>query len=90
VDGRLVSGTVDRAFRDEQGTYWIIDFKNSEHGGRMDIFLASEKQRYQPQLEQYAAVVSRLVKSPVSLGLYFPLLDEWLEWKFAEAATMSS
>ena len=86
VNTSLVSGTVDRAFRDEQGAYWIIDFKNSEHeGGHVADFLANEKQRYQPQLEQYATVVSRLVQLPVSLGLYFPLLDGWLEWQFTEA-----
>jgi ATP-dependent exoDNAse (exonuclease V) beta subunit len=83
----LVSGTVDRFFRDETGTCWIIDFKNSKHDGtNLTSFLANEKLRYQPQLEQYAAVISRLVAGPITLGLYFPLLDEWLEWKFAEAA----
>jgi ATP-dependent helicase/nuclease subunit A len=86
VNQSLVSGTVDRAFRDEDGTCWIIDFKNSRHEGtQIADFLANEKQRYQPQLEQYAAVVSRLVPSPISLGLYFPLLDEWLQWQFTEA-----
>jgi len=87
VGQNLVSGTVDRFFLDETGTCWIIDFKNSKHEGTsLPSFLANEKFRYQPQLEQYAAVISRLVAAPISLGLYFPLLDEWLEWKFAEAA----
>ena len=86
VDQTLVAGTVDRAFMDEDGRYWIIDFKNSEHSGAgRDKFLAAEKERYQPQLEQYAAVIQRLANAPVSLGLYFPLFDSWLEWQFAEA-----
>jgi ATP-dependent exoDNAse (exonuclease V) beta subunit len=91
VNQYLVSGTVDRAFRDEAGTYWIIDYKNSEHGGSgRNKFLANEKERYQAQLEQYAAVISKLMKGPISLGLYFPLLDAWVEWKFAEAAGAAS
>ena len=84
VNESLVSGTVDRAFSDD-GVYWIIDFKNSDHTGTsLEKFLANEKERYQPQLEQYAAVISRLVDAPISLGLYFPLLDEWLGWQFVE------
>jgi ATP-dependent exoDNAse (exonuclease V) beta subunit len=91
VGENLVAGTVDRFFRDEKGTCWIIDFKNSEHTGTGRAqFLANEKLRYQPQLEQYAAVISRLVSAPVSLGLYFPLLDEWLEWKFVDAVQFAS
>jgi ATP-dependent exoDNAse (exonuclease V) beta subunit len=91
VGESLVSGTVDRFFRDETGTCWIIDFKNSDHAGTGRAqFLANEKLRYQPQLEQYAVVISRLVVAPISLGLYFPLLDEWVEWQFAEAVAASS
>jgi ATP-dependent helicase/nuclease subunit A len=85
INNLLVSGTVDRAFSDEEGNFRVIDFKNSQHsGGSLDNFLANEKQRYQPQLEQYAAVISRLVNAPVILGLYFPLHDAWLEWQFDE------
>jgi len=91
VGQNLVSGTVDRFFRDENGMCWIIDFKSGKHEGTsLASFLANEKVRYQPQLEQYAAVISRLVDAPISLGLYFPLYDEWLEWKFAQAVAMSS
>jgi ATP-dependent exoDNAse (exonuclease V) beta subunit len=91
VNQELVSGTVDRAFLDEAGRYWIIDFKNSDHTGTgREKFLANEQERYRPQLEQYAAVISQLVKAPISLGLYFPLLDEWLDWQFAEVAVASS
>lgn len=90
VNDTLVSGAVDRAFLDD-GTYWIIDFKNSEHeGGSREAFLAAEKLRYHPQLESYAAVVSRLVNAPVNLGLYFPLLDAWLAWQFSEATFASN
>ncbi|MBV8551187.1 MAG: UvrD-helicase domain-containing protein [Acidobacteriaceae bacterium] len=79
----LISGTVDRFFRDERGRLWIIDFKTSEHeGAETAVFLNEEQRRYRPQLESYATLVSRLAGGPVSLGLYFPLLDAWREWEF--------
>ncbi len=87
----LVSGTVDRAFLDGSDTYWIIDFKAGEHDSRdLDKFLANEKERYRQQLEQYAAVVSKLVNSPIRLGLYFPLHDAWLEWKAVETFSLAT
>lgn len=92
INQELVSGTVDRAFLDgTTGRYWIIDFKNSDHAGAgREKFLTNEKERYQVQLEQYAAVIRHLVDAPLSLGLYFPLLDEWLDWQFSEAAVALS
>ncbi len=85
IQDTLVNGTVDRMFRDEIGRFWIIDYKTSEHqGGRLEKFLNEEQRRYRPQLESYAALMSRLVRGPIFLGLYFPLLDAWREWEFVE------
>lgn len=85
IQNQLVNGTIDRMFRDEQGRFWIIDYKTSEHqGGRLERFLNEEQRRYRPQLESYALLMSRVVSGPISLGLYFPLLDAWREWKFEE------
>ncbi len=79
---QLISGTVDRMFRDEKGRIWVVDFKTSEHeGNRPEQFLDKEQQRYRAQLENYGTLVSRLVDAPVWLGLYFPLLDGWREWQ---------
>jgi ATP-dependent exoDNAse (exonuclease V) beta subunit len=86
IHDQLISGTVDRMFRDQQGRFWIIDYKTSEHqGGRLERFLDEEQRRYRPQLESYALLMSRMVKGPIWLGLYFPLLDAWREWQFEEA-----
>ena len=80
---KLLSGTIDRMFRDEQRRLWIIDYKTSEHqGGRLERFLDEEQRRYRPQLESYAVLMSRIASGPISLGLYFPLLDAWREWEF--------
>jgi ATP-dependent exoDNAse (exonuclease V) beta subunit len=85
IQDQLVNGAIDRMFRDEQGRLWIIDYKTSEHqGSRLERFLNEEQRRYRPQLESYALLMSRMVSGPISLGLYFPLLDAWREWEFEE------
>ncbi len=84
VQDQLVAATVDRVFRDEDGRFWIVDFKNSDHsGGKIDEFLQEEQRRYTPQLENYATLLRRVRTGPIMLGLYFPLLDAWREWSFA-------
>ncbi len=91
VGGKLVSGTVDRTFRDEDGRFWVIDFKVSEHlGGDLEGFITAEQRRYRPQMENYAALLSSLTRGPIWLGLYFPLLGAWREWEFAEEITVAS
>jgi ATP-dependent exoDNAse (exonuclease V) beta subunit len=87
IQDRLVSGTVDRVFRDEQDRLWIVDFKIGEHkGGKRDKFLDEEQRRYREQLESYATLLARIAAGPIWLGLYFPLLDGWREWAFTEEA----
>ncbi|MGI9073446.1 MAG: UvrD-helicase domain-containing protein [Bryobacteraceae bacterium] len=89
LQGTLISGTVDRIFRDEQGRLWIVDFKVSEHkGGSLEAFLKEEQRRYQVQLDNYAALMSRIADGPIWLGLYFPLLDGWREWRFEEEVAL--
>jgi ATP-dependent helicase/nuclease subunit A len=87
IQDRLVSGTIDRVFRDEQDRLWIVDFKIGQHkGGKRDEFLDDEQRRYREQLESYAILLSRVAPGPIWLGLYFPLLDGWREWAFIEEA----
>ncbi len=44
IKDTLISGTVDRLFRDEGGRLWIIDFKIAGHeGGELEIFLMKSK-----------------------------------------------
>ncbi len=77
----VVSVVIDRTFIDRDGTRWIVDYKTSSHeGAGLDGFLASEQERYRPQLERYATLMRRLGNEPVRLGLYFPLLCAWLSW----------
>lgn len=84
IQDRLITGSVDRVFRDEEGRFWIVDFKNSDHkGGNRAQFLDEEQRRYTPQLEAYGTLLQRVVAGPIMLGLYFPLMNEWREWTFA-------
>ncbi len=71
------SYVIDRLFRDTAGERWIVDFKTSRHeGGDLEEFLDDQKKRYHLQLNTYAAVFER-----ARLGLYFPILRGWREWK---------
>ncbi len=86
VRNRLITGSIDRCFRHgSTNRLWIVDYKTSEHqGGNLQDFLDNEVQRYRDQMETYATLLSRLRAGPIHLGLYFPLLDDWREWAFAE------
>ncbi len=87
VDDRMISGTIDRMFRDEDGRLWIIDFKTSDHeGAGIERFLQEEQRRYQAQMDSYAALVAQFSAGPIWLGLYFPLLDSWREWEYETSA----
>ncbi len=91
IRDKLIAGTVDRSFRDENGRLWIIDYKTSEHeGADLAEFLDKEEGRYRPQLESYAIMLSRFLPGPISLGLYFPLLDAWREWQFEEETAVAA
>ena len=68
---------VDRIFRTAEGARWIVDYKTSRHEGTgLEEFLDEERRRYEAQLNTYAGgfEVERL-------GLYFPLLRGWREWR---------
>ena len=80
VDGQVLSGRIDRTFVDQDGVRWVIDFKTSWHeGGKLAAFLDEQQRRYRGQMERYGNLF-RGQGTPVRLGLYFPLLDEWREW----------
>ena len=84
--GRFRRYIVDRTFVDG-GKRWIIDYKTGAHiGGYLEGFLDNEQQRYRAQLEGYASVIQSMDSRPIYLGLYFPLLQGWREWRFEGGA----
>jgi hypothetical protein len=83
VNGAVRHARIDRTFIDRQGARWIVDFKSSAHrGGGLDEFLDREVERYRPQLESYARLLSAMEDREIRLGLYFPLLKRWREWRY--------
>ena len=81
VAGELRRVVIDRTFVDQLGTRWIIDYKTGGHeGADVEAFLDREQERYQSQLEGYAALLEQFDGRPIRLGLYFPLLNGWREW----------
>ncbi|MBN1446668.1 MAG: UvrD-helicase domain-containing protein [Bacteroidetes bacterium] len=77
---------LDRTFIDDDGTRWIIDFKNTEHeGGERDHFLDLQVRRYTEQLRRYARIMRVLDPRPLRIALYFPLLREFREIPCAES-----
>lgn len=80
---RVVNAVIDRTFIDNEGTRWIVDYKNSRHEGPdLDAFLDQERQRYTGQMVRYATLMRAMDARPIKLGLYFPLLQGWREWGF--------
>ena len=79
-DGRIVNVIFDRMLLDQHGERWVIDFKTSRHeGGGLEAFIGQEVQRYESQLQRYAALAKALGKERVRVALYFPLLGVFRE-----------
>ncbi len=80
---------IDRTFVDEHDVRWIVDFKTSVHeGADRDAFLDNERVRYAAQLQRYGALMRMAdvhdgrSDREIRLGLYFPLLGGWREWRY--------
>jgi len=79
IDGERRNLVIDRTFIDSDGKRRIVDYKTSGHeGADVEGFLDQERERYRDQLERYALALG---EHQTSLGLYFPLLSGWREWK---------
>ena len=89
IAAETVDVVIDRTFIDDSGVRWIIDFKTSVHeGGDQDAFLDNERVRYAAQLQRYGALMRMAdlhngrADREIRLGLYFPLLGGWREWRY--------
>lgn len=79
-EGRWVSVVIDRAFIDERGERWIVDYKATHPEGQdMQAFLLAKRNQYAPQLRRYADFVARIDGRPVRAALYFPLIAQFIE-----------
>ncbi len=79
--GDVALHVIDRAFVDEDGVRWIVDYKTAGHeGGDRMRFLDAEARRHGPQLARYARTLKQMEPwRRVRAALYFPLLDAWRE-----------
>ena len=76
---------LDRTFVAD-GARWIVDFKTGQHeGSDTEAFLASEVERYRPQLERYARAIAAFDARPIKIALYFPLLKALRAWAASDA-----
>ncbi len=65
---------------------WIVDFKTTEQGGRLDeAFFAGERQKYTDQLQTYAhaCLAAGEAEHSVVLALFYPLLTRMVYWPFS-------
>lgn len=73
---------LDATFIDEHNVRWIIDYKTAHVSEeKLPVFLHEQRQLYASQLEKYAQLMGQVEHLPIKLALYFPLLDEWIEWE---------
>lgn len=73
---------LDRAFVDNEGIRWVIDFKSSRHEDRESLadFLAVEKERYRTIMARYAGILGKLESRAIRTALYYPVLGEFLRY----------
>lgn len=75
IENQINHIIIDRTFIDENNIRWIIDYKITEN---------TSPEKYRAQLEKYASIFKQMETRPIYLGLYFPLTQDWIEWKFEE------
>jgi len=85
VQGRVRRLRMDRTFVDAAGVRWIVDYKTGAHeGGSAEAFLDEEVRRYRAPMALYAEAFRRMGAGEIRLGLYYPVLRGWREWRFDE------
>jgi ATP-dependent exoDNAse (exonuclease V) beta subunit len=72
----------DKPMDEGRDCLWIIDYKTATHGREtVDEFLASERVKYEAQLDAYALMMQdRVEAGKLRVGLYYPLLARLVWW----------
>ncbi len=82
INNKIASYIIDRTFVDEKNIRWIIDYKTSVPTTQdLAIFLQESEEKHRKQLTQYAAMMQAYEKREIRLGLYFPLVPAWREYR---------
>ncbi len=90
IEGTPVQISIDRTFVDKNNIRWIIDYKTAipTNPLDMDTFLLKEKKKHQKQIQLYHKAIYELDKRPTYAGLYFPLLNRWIDWPLSQFQCM--
>jgi len=72
---RFMNRVIDRAFIDETGIRWIIDYKTGLSGCVTEEAVSLEIQKYRDQLTTYAKILQKYEKRKINTALYFPLCE---------------
>ena len=81
---------IDRTFI-ANNIRWIIDFKitTTNKGESLAHFLQRQQTQHRNQLQTYAEVLTPIENRQIKLGLYFPLLDAWVEWPYVATTNVT-
>ncbi len=71
-NNRLNTRVIDRLFEDN-GIYWIIDFKTGQN-------TAEQHKQHQIQLNRYATYMAEHTSLPIRCGVYYLETTDWVEW----------
>lgn len=89
-DSSFQSYIIDRTFI-VNGKRWIIDFKTSVcEENKYAEFIDEQKNIYAEQLNTYATIYHNIENRPIFLGLYFPLMAQFCEWKYEPPTQISN
>ena len=79
-----LSCNVDAGAKDQRPTdrRERVEGLSPHEGADREVFLDNERVRYAAQLQRYGALMRMLDAREIRLGLYFPLLGGWREWRF--------
>lgn len=77
----LENRIVDRTFIDGDGIRWIIDYKTStpSENNTIENFIAEQKEKYGPQLENYREMFEQLESRPIKTALLLTAIPELVE-----------
>lgn len=80
---------IDRSFVDDNKVRWIIDYKTAspKENESLDLFLKQQKKEYSEKLQEYANALFAMENKPISIGLYFPLSQAWIEWTYQQSVS---
>ncbi|HET8705351.1 MAG TPA: 3'-5' exonuclease, partial [Pseudomonadales bacterium] len=71
---------IDLIYQDENGHFWVIDYKTSEmEGSPTQGWLLDRARGYATQLKRYKDILATLSDQPIHTVIFFTAYGEWVE-----------